>query len=173
MLEIVEAPNNSNTNNPIKLFLAGGISNCPNWQKDIINQLLNPTRSHIVPILNNVTVYNPRRENFSIYDPELNREQITWEYEKLRNCNLLAFWFSSGSVNPIGLFEYGKHGLSQATELIVGIDPEYSRKVDVEIQTSLAKPNQKIVYSLTDFYNQIVSSTFDMLQQMKIQIYEK
>ncbi len=40
-------------------------------------------------------------------------------------------------------------------QIFIGVDPEYSRKRDVEIQTSIIRPEIKIVYSLTDLAKQI------------------
>ena len=167
MLEIVEAPNPSK-DNKIKLFLAGGITNCPDWQKEIIDRLKNSiskgsSNPYIQIMLENVTVYNPRRENFPMDDPSASSVQITWEYEKLRECNIIAFWFSKGSLNPIVLYEYGKHGISQPTTLVVGCDKEYTRTSDVEIQTKLAKPSQKIFYSLDEFYQEIIDTIYNMV----------
>lgn len=168
MIEIIEAPNHSKEDRKIKLFLAGGITNCPDWQKEVIDRFQNAIykgspNGHIRFMLDDVTVYNPRRENFPIDDPSASEIQIKWEYEKLRECNIIAFWFSSGSLNPIVLYEYGKHGISQPTTLIVGCDKEYPRIKDVEIQTKLAKPSQKIFYILDEFYEEIIDTIYNMI----------
>ena len=39
--------------------------------------------------------------------------------------------------------------------LIVGVHPDYVRKKDIEIQTSLARPEIQIVYNLDDVINGI------------------
>jgi hypothetical protein len=164
MLEIIEAVNESKENNQIKLFLAGGITNCPDWQKEIIEKLENNKQPLGTSggMLQNVTVFNPRRENFPIDDPNASNEQITWEYKKLRESDIIAFWFSEGSLNPIVLYEYGKHGTSQPTKIVVGCHTDYSRKSDVEIQTKLSRPEQKIFYDLGDFYNEIIDSIYQI-----------
>jgi hypothetical protein len=161
MLEIIEAVNESKENNQIKLFLAGGITNCPDWQSDIINRFRN-TKNELFFMFENVTVFNPRRKNFPIDDPNASNEQITWEYKKLRESDIIAFWFSEGSLNPIVLYEYGKHGTSQPTKIVVGCHTDYSRKSDVEIQTKLSRPEQKIFYDLGDFYNEIIDSIYQI-----------
>jgi len=38
MVTVVEAPNKDNVDG-FKVFLAGGITSCPNWQKSIIDKL--------------------------------------------------------------------------------------------------------------------------------------
>ena len=40
MIEIVQAPNYSKLKG-IELFLAGGISNCPNWQMELSEKIKN------------------------------------------------------------------------------------------------------------------------------------
>lgn len=137
---IVEAPNevySLKNNENIKLFLAGGITNCPDWQSVMIEKLKD------IP---NLTIYNPRRKNFPIEDSNAAEAQITWEFNHLRDADIVLFWFSRGSLNPIVLFELGKMiGLNK--KIIIGIDPEYERKRDVEIQSKLSIPDIRIEYS--------------------------
>ena len=140
--EVYSLENNSN----IKLFLAGGITNCPDWQADLIKDIKN------IP---NLTIYNPRRKNFPIGDLNAAEQQITWEFNHLRDADIVTFWFSSGSLNPIVLYELGMWGNSCDRPIIVGIDPDYERKHDVEFQTRLASPEIPIVYSLKDMAEEI------------------
>ena len=132
MALIVEAPNevySLENNRNRKVFLAGGITNCPDWQKELIEKLKD---------VDGVTLYNPRRADFPIGDPNAAEQQITWEFEKLKEADIIVFWFSRGSLNPIVLYELGMWGNSRAVTTVIGIDPEYERKQDVEIQTKLA-----------------------------------
>ena len=146
MATIIEAPNevySIENNKNKKLFLAGGITNCPDWQSEIIS-LLEPIK--------NLTVYNPRRKNFPIGDPNAAEEQITWEYNHLRDADLILFWFSRGSLNPIVLYELGRWGNSSDKPIIVGLDEEYERKQDVIVQTLLSRndDNSFFVHTLDD-----------------------
>jgi hypothetical protein len=144
MALIIESPNelySLENNKNIKLFLAGGITNCPDWQKEIISYLSE---------MDNLTIYNPRRENFPINNPKASEEQITWEYNHLRDADIILFWFSCGSLNPIVLYELGRWGNSTNKEIIIGIDPEYERQQDVIIQIKLSRPKVRIVYDLKD-----------------------
>jgi len=68
---------------------------------------------------------------------------------------MISFWFSRGSLNPIVLYELGIHGNSGKRLIFIGMDKEYERQQDVIIQTKLARPDIKIVYSLKDLANQI------------------
>lgn len=154
MALIIEAPNeiySLENNGNVKLFLAGGISNCPNWQMEMIGRLKG---------FPNLTVYNPRRENFPIEDPNAAEEQIIWEFNHLRDANIIIFWFSKGSLNPIVLYELGMWGNSNDRPILIGIDPEYERKQDVIIQTQLARPEVEIYDSL-DLIVQKLYSIFE------------
>jgi len=142
----IEAPNEYYSNN-IKVFLAGGITNCPNWQKEMI-KLLEKEEG--------VTLYNPRRANFPIEDPDAAKTQITWEFNKLKEADIILFWFSRGTLNPIVLYELGMWGNSRVGEKIsvIGCDPEYERIQDVEIQSMLAG-NKTIHFTLDSCADQI------------------
>jgi hypothetical protein len=145
MAIIIEAPNDVysiQNNRNTKLFLAGGITNCPDWQSEIIQKLKD------VPDL---TVYNPRRKNFPIEDPNASEAQITWEYNKLKESDIILFWFSRGSLNPIVLYELGRWGNSSMKKsIVVGLDREYERKQDVIIQTRLSRGNIPFVDSIDE-----------------------
>jgi hypothetical protein len=148
MIQFVEAINevyNIDKIHGTNVFLAGGITNCPDWQAVLIDMIKDYKR-----ITEDVVVYNPRRKNFPIGDPNAAEQQITWEYEHLKNADIIIFWFSVGSLNPIVLYELGRWGNSSDKMIIVGIDPKYERKQDVEIQTKLSKPHTPIVYSLEE-----------------------
>ncbi len=140
--EVYSVENNEN----VKLFLAGGISNCPDWQAVLIDD---------IKAIPNLTVYNPRRKNFPIGDPNAAEQQITWEFNHLRDADVVIFWFSKGSLNPIVLYELGMWGNSNNRPMIVGIDEGYERKQDVEIQTRLSRPEVPIVYSLEEMSERI------------------
>jgi len=134
--------------NNIKLFLGGGITGCEDWQSEMIELL-----GHV----NDLTIYNPRRLNFPINNPKASEEQITWEYNHLGNADLISFWFSKGSINPIVLFELGKF-IESGKKIFIGIDPDYERRQDVEIQTLLSNPSIEIVYSIKELSDQIINT---------------
>lgn len=125
-----------------KVFLAGGISNCPNWQDEVISQVLD---------IEGITVYNPRRKIYPAEDLQAVEQQIGWEYKHLQEADVLVFWFSRGSLNPITLYELGRWAHSSKKPLIMGIDPEYLRKQDVMIQTSLSRPDVMIYETFESF----------------------
>jgi len=63
------------------VFLAGGITGCPNWQQTVIKSLEKSLRGS--PYEQNIVVFNPRRKNFPINKPSASYEQIKWEYDQL------------------------------------------------------------------------------------------
>ncbi|MDD5649168.1 MAG: nucleoside 2-deoxyribosyltransferase domain-containing protein [Candidatus Nanoarchaeia archaeon] len=149
MSKIVEAPEKyTPKRNEISLFLAGGITSCPDWQKEIIKLF------EEVPDL---VMYNPRRKNFPIHDPTASKKQITWEYNYLESSDMILFWFAKGSLNPIVLYELGKWGNSSPRQIFIGMDKEYERQSDVIIQTELARPEIEIVYSIKDLALQVLN----------------
>ena len=141
MINVFEAITEE-TGNGFRLFLAGGITNCPNWQSILIDKIKNSN------IKSDLDIYNPRRKNFSIHDKNASVEQMKWEFNKLKNADMVTYWFSRGSLNSITLYELGMWGNSRNTPVIIGIDESYERRHDVVIQTTLARPGITIVYSL-------------------------
>ncbi|MEE9215618.1 MAG: nucleoside 2-deoxyribosyltransferase domain-containing protein [Thermodesulfobacteriota bacterium] len=126
------------------IFLAGGITNCPDWQQEVRKGLEDLEFS----------LFNPRRENFPINKPSASYYQIKWEYNRLQLSDLITYWFAKETIQPIVLYELGKF-MDSNYDILIGIHPEYPRKQDVEIQTGLARPEFKFVYSLNDHIQQI------------------
>jgi len=133
----VEAPGISPRTDMSSLFIAGGISGCSNWQEIL------------VPMLNDldIVIFNPRRDNFPIHDPNAAQAQIEWEFNQLTTATVISFWFCKETLCPIVLYELGRWAMSQKP-IVVGMDPDYQRHQDVEIQMDLARPGLPIVYSL-------------------------
>jgi len=129
-----------------KLFMAGGITGCSDWQSKLIELLKD------VP---NLTIYNPRRDNFENAGEKEMESQIVWEYEHLQKADIISFWFSKETLCPITLYELGLHGNYGNT--VIGIDPEYKRKKDIEIQSKLAGREGTVVYSLKDLASEIIN----------------
>lgn len=146
-MQYIECPNLEPPRHE-NVFLSGGIVDCPDWQSEVVNKLKDI----------NITIFNPRRKNFPIHDPNASFEQIKWEFNKLRDADILSFWFSRGSLNPIVLFEYGS-ALERDKKIVIGIDPDYERRLDVEIQTSLISPHLMITHSIDELAEKIVQCT--------------
>ena len=144
-MKYIEAPLDY-TNLPNSLFLAGGITDCPDWQQEMV-ELLSDT---------DLTILNPRRANFPIYDPNAALEQIAWEHNALRDVGSISFWFPKETICPIVLYELGAWSMT-SKPIFVGVHPEYKRRQDVEIQTRLVRPGIEIVLSLTELADQVVN----------------
>lgn len=119
------------------VFLAGGITGCPDWQAQFVTFLAD----------HGVTLLNPRRANFPIGDPDAARGQIEWEHRHLRRADAIVFWFCAATIQPIALYELGAWSMTHKP-LAIGVEPGYEREQDVRIQTELARPDVKIVDSL-------------------------
>ncbi len=129
-MKYIEAPNNYKLGiDEISVFLAGGITGCPDWQQDM-RKLLTQT---------SLTLLNPRRKDFPIGDPEAAYEQVKWEYAALRAADAILFWFPKETLCPIVLYELGAWSMTKKP-IFVGTDPEYKRRQDVIIQTLLVRP---------------------------------
>lgn len=126
------------------VFLAGGITNCPDWQQEMV-ELLRDTSFYLI---------NPRRIDFPIHDPNAALAQITWEHQMLRRVSGVLFWFPCETICPIVLYELGAWSMTQKP-IFVGVHPEYQRRQDVEIQTGLTRPEVEVVYSLEALAEQI------------------
>jgi len=126
-----------------RVFLAGGITGCPDWQSLVVQKLKD---------LSNLTVFNPRRE---LFDFSIDcREQITWEFDCMQQSNVIFFYFPKESICPIALYELGRmlafYRLKGDRHLVIGCDKEYERIRDLEIQVELASQGQLVVHSDLD-----------------------
>ena len=126
------------------LFMAGGISNCPNWQAEYAD-LFKDT---------NLVLINPRRKDFDMTNSKMTIDQIAYEFYHLKRATITSFWFPKETLCPITLLELGKK-MMQDKPFFVGIEPGYKRKIDVEEQLKHERPEIKIVYSLENLASQI------------------
>jgi len=162
---IVEAPNESKlTGKCIKVFIAGGISNCPDWQTDLISRLKKDKRLKNCGTVK-ILIFNPRRKNKPRVDET--EAQVTWEFFNLNKSDIISFWFSEGSLNPIVLFEYGRILAAPnrwKKSVIVGCHEKYGRRTDVIIQTKLIEqsrfrhPEIEVKNTFEDFANELIES---------------
>lgn len=119
--------------NDVICFLAGGITNCDNWQQEVIKELSKFEHT------DNLVIFNPRRENFPIDDPSASKKQIEWEYKWLNHCDIFSMYFcNSNSVQPICFYELGRN-LALMKYAVISVEEGFSRTNDVVIQTKLAR----------------------------------
>lgn len=129
------------------LFLAGGITNCENWQKTVPSVMADT----------DLTLLNPRRGEFERNNPVMEQEQIEWEHQRLLEAGAHLFWFCEETLCPITLFELGKViGLFPSKPLFVGTHANYERKRDIRIQMLLIRPEIEVVHSLDRLLSQVM-----------------
>lgn len=139
---IVTAPQEIEVCYENSVFLAGGITGCPDWQSDAITHLTNN-----IPKSRNVVVFNPRRELMPEHEEA--EKQIVWEHNALREAGAIIFWFPCETLCPITLYELGAWSMTDK-HLFVGVHPDYGRSFDVEIQTRLTRSDIVIRHDLDD-----------------------
>lgn len=150
MCKYIEAPTEYEPipNTP-SIFLAGGITNCSDWQKELVSYLETEK----------VVLINPRRKDFDVSNPNMEREQIEWEHRHLNKVDIISFWFPPETLCPITLFELADAvAMSQTKEnlkIFVGCHPDYKRIRDVKIQLGLRDSSIHVVESLKALHHQI------------------
>ena len=134
-----DADHTVHTVGPADVFLAGGITGCPNWQQKAI--------SLIEAAAPGLVVANPRRSQTIPDHGHQAMTQIAWEHRNLADAGLILFWFVEHQVQPIVLFELGK-ALGRGQEIVIGVHPDYPRAFDVNVQIALKRPTLPIHDSL-------------------------
>lgn len=136
----------------VTVFLAGGITNCPEWQNGVI-EILREFDSLPEYDLDNVVIFNPRRENFPIHDKNASFEQIKWEFNKLELADIFSMYFcDADSDQPICMYELGRNIVriqnkfpdTWTDRIIITCNTNYRRDTDVFTQTNFATSN--IIY---------------------------
>lgn len=178
-MEYLEAPDyhlaTLNGNYP-RIFLAGGITGCPDWQAQVVERIRR---------LPHGLILNPRRASFDVSDPSAAATQIEWEFIHLWNSDVVLFWFCKETIQPIALLELGarltQHHMFYSgfaashfkpPTLIVGVEPGYPRAQDVFHQTRLAftsnpkNPKPLIASSLLELINTTLAS-LDHLSRLR------
>lgn len=121
------------------VFLAGGITNCKEWQLEVIKYLEST---------DDISIFNPRQKNF---DKSLSGDsQIFWEYERLEQMDIFSMYFcNDNSDQPICMYELGRNIVRMQDRfpddwkdrIIVSVEDGYRRKNDVIIQLKICAPN--------------------------------
>jgi hypothetical protein len=82
MPDVIVAPDPLPADRPL-VFLAGGVTGCPDWQSEMIRLLQ--------PLPASWAVANPRRAHFPMSDLGAAEEQIGWEHRGLRASSAIVF----------------------------------------------------------------------------------
>ena len=120
-IQVIKSPSNEPVKNP-SIFLAGGLFNCPDWQATATELFARSGKD--------LTIINPRRDNFT---PDMHREQVLWETEKLEQADLVLFWFPHETLCPMTLYEFGWL-VNSDKDIVVGASNEYKRLYDIQLR---------------------------------------
>lgn len=126
----------------IRLFVAGGITDCPDWQTLFIH-LLTVELGETVEL----DCYNPRTPDFDVSRTDESRMQIVWEHRALQQADIISFWFPEETLCAITLFELGAW-LNSDKPITVATHENYARRFDVGVQSKLARPGIPLGNSL-------------------------
>ena len=126
------------------VFLAGGITNCKEWQKEVIEYLE----------FDDISFFNPRQEHFDVSNKNASYEQILWEFERIEMADIFSMYFcNDNSDQPICMYELGRNIVRMQNRfpsdwekrIVISVENGYKRKDDVLIQTQLATQNKIFV----------------------------
>ena len=120
------------------IFLAGGIIDCGDWQKEMTDRLSDT----------NLIILNPRRNDFP-EETNATVTQIKWEFDHLRKADMILFWFPREGPCMTSLFELGTWSHSDKP-LFIGIEPGYVKRGGMIKQLALIRPELPIVNNLED-----------------------
>lgn len=122
------------TRDEITVFLAGGITNCENWQKEVIDYLMSLPEEKT----DKLVIFNPRRDKWpKNSDTEEIRRQINWEADYIRTADIFTMYFTNTekSDQPICFYELGKY--ANRINDIISYQEGFRRALDVEFQMSI------------------------------------
>ena len=128
------------------VFLGGGITNCKEWQKEVIRELE----------FEDISLFNPRQEHFNVSDKNASYKQILWEFERLEKMDIFSMYFcNDNSDQPICMYELGRNIVRMQNRfaddwekrIVISVENGYRREADVIIQTELATRNKIFVHT--------------------------
>ncbi|MGW2090390.1 nucleoside 2-deoxyribosyltransferase domain-containing protein [Streptomyces sp. NPDC001880] len=127
-----------------KVFLAGGMHNCPDWRADAI-AAFERSWSDRRPL----ALFSPRRGVFGTSG--FNEAMVGWEHFHLSRADLVFFWFPAGNAHrpeqPIALYELGA-AAAVGQPIAVGVEQDYRRRLDVLAQLHYARPELPVHHDL-------------------------
>ena len=111
----------------ITVFLAGGISDCPNWQVDVINYLKTHTERRY---LDNLVILNPRGDESQILSFD---EKQIWDFDNLNEADIVSFYFCKDVTQSTSMYELGRH--------LALYECGYHDKIVISIENGFKKSN--------------------------------
>ncbi|MFD9359796.1 nucleoside 2-deoxyribosyltransferase domain-containing protein [Streptomyces sp. NPDC060031] len=127
-----------------RIFLAGGMHNCPDWRHDAISAFRRAWPGAGADRCS-LALLSPRRV---ISDASgFNEAMVSWEHRHLALAHLVLFWFPSGNAarpeQPIALYELGA-AAATGRMVAVGVEDGYRRRPDVLAQLRCARPGLEV-----------------------------
>lgn len=126
----IDAPSNKKPiDNSVKVFLAGTIdadTGSEDWQHKICKRIEDTTNNKY-----NITIYNPRREEFPDSGSSEVRRQIKWEHKHMDDADLIVMNILEDSKSPISLMEMGMY--AESGKLVVFCKTGFYRYDNVQM----------------------------------------
>ncbi len=132
-------------NDDIAVFLAGGITNCEDWQKEVIEYF----KSLPEEKTNHLVIFNPRRDKWpKNSDVEEVRRQINWEADYINKSNIFSMYFTNTdkSDQPICFYELGRYARGND---VISYQEGFKRALDVDFQMEILCPTMRINKNIT------------------------
>ena len=179
-IEVVTAPEHRHcTPKSLKMFLAGGICKCVQWQKMIIDRFLADNLDiELSQCYSDLYIFNPRREDW-VEGPNAAERQIEWEFDMLEKCDVFTMYFAGGeSDQPICMYELGRNiekmkqrfPKTWKERIFITCDSTYKRVKDVIIQTGLATDGL-VPVNVVDGVNKSIDEHFNTISENLKYIY--
>jgi hypothetical protein len=131
----ITSPDKTFNNDMLNVFLAGSIENgaAVSWHKDFHDKVLSRLAKKWNIPDNGICFFNPRRLewNQSASEEEL-KIQIEWELTRIKQSQIVFFYFAKGTISPISLLELGLVLGSKPSNVVVVCDNEYFRITNVK-----------------------------------------
>jgi hypothetical protein len=151
-MRVIQAPSNEYIGaGYVGIFLSGGISNCPDWQTELIKKLDGRLDEKYV-------IVNPRQRNFPSYDRQAKENQAKWELEQMRGCQVVVNWFARETTNPIAMFRLGMEIGRKNAHLFIATHPSFGLRKDLEAQLGHHRPELPLLDSVEALANHIVNT---------------
>lgn len=135
------------------IFMAGGITGCPDWQRTVRYWLTGGDHD----MRKDIILVNPRRADFDCSKSESSQKQIEWEFRHLNMSDFIYFWFPKEGKCAITLFELG-WALGANKKIRVGVEPGFHRELDIREQMKLRASHLIVQTELEDLYGPIIYS---------------
>jgi len=152
MMRLLTAPDNLDENDKcFKIFLAGGIQKCADWQESVARWLMAVSEWDGADIV----LINPRQSHFDFSDPRAVERQISWEFKYLNQMDMFTMFFygPTDSDQPICFYELGRYievmkrrfPADWQTRIVVSVCREFKHHEDVVYQTLLATESRVVL----------------------------